>query len=169
MPKKYVDSAEFSFRRMVRAAIRRSEMTKSDRDVTLAMANLWFHHRNGPKKHIHPGRKKLAKSAGVSIKTVARCLAKLQAARIIIAIKYPRGEGQNPTQYTVDLAALLTYCGCDWLDDFMWQNGAKCPTTFAQNVPPLAGQNVPQYITTSNKQKPETKKPNSRFGGCDYE
>ena len=131
----YKDSTENAYRRLVRAAIRKSNMTKSDRDITLAIVNLWFHHRNGPKGYIHPGRKHLAKKANVSIITVARCLTRLRDSHVILAIKNPKGEGQKPTH---------------WLDEFMALSAQKCPTTFTENVPPLAGQNVPQYKYTSN-------------------
>ena len=142
----YKDSADYAFKRMVRAAIRKSEMTKSDRDITLAIVDLWFFHKNGRKKYIHPGRRKLAKKAKVTIITVARCLAKLRAAGILTVIKNPRGEGQKPTQYTVNIHALLVFCGCDWLDEYL----SKCYTTFPKNDTPLAYQNDTQYKYTSN-------------------
>ena len=71
-------SNEAAFRRAVRAAIRQSALSKSEQAVTLALANLWFHHK--PKGEMHPGRAKIARRARVSIKTVTRTMAKLKAA-----------------------------------------------------------------------------------------
>ena len=149
-PKRYKDSDDAEFKRMVRTSIRKSEMTKSDRDITIALVNLWFYHKGGAKKYIHPGRKHLAKKAGVTVKTVSRCLARLRTAQIISPIKNPRGEGQKPTQYTVNIHNLLVFCGGSWIDEYMRLSYIKCPTTLLQNVPPLAGQNVPQYNNTLN-------------------
>jgi hypothetical protein len=146
----YKDSTEYAYRRLVRAAIRKSNMTKSDRDITLAIVNLWFHHRNGPKGYIHPGRKHLAKKANVSIITVARCLTRLRDSHVILAIKNPKGEGQKPTQYVVNIHALMLHCGQYWLDEFMALSSPKCYTTFPENDTPLAYQNDTQYKYTSN-------------------
>lgn len=158
----YKNSDDAAFKRMVRSAIRKSKMTKSDRDITLALVNLWFYHRNGHKKYIHPGRKHLAKKAGVGISTVSRCLSKLRQAQAIIPIKSPRGEGQRPTQYVVNIHSLLVLCGCDWLGEFT----SKCVTTFPQNDPPLVCRNDPQYNNICNvlpfQSKPSLK---SKVGG----
>ena len=48
------DDGEAAFRRAVRDAIRKSPLSKSEQAVTLALANLWFHHK--PKGEMHPGR-----------------------------------------------------------------------------------------------------------------
>lgn len=123
----FKDSQEAAFRRLVRQAIRKGDLTKGERDVTLAIVNLWFHHRNGPKGYIHPGREKLAKSAGVTVKTVSRTLASLRAAGVLTPLNGVSGGGKTPTHYTVNTHALLVLCGCDWVDDFMRGR--------AQNVP----------------------------------
>ena len=54
----FIDSNEAAFRRAVRDAIRKSALTKSEQAVTLALANLWFHHK--AKGEMHPGREKIA-------------------------------------------------------------------------------------------------------------
>lgn len=108
----YKDSQEAAIRRLVREAIKKSKFSKSERDVALAIANLWFYHKNGPKGYIHPGREFLAKRARVSVRTVCTTLGKLRAAGVLVVIANQRGQGQRPTYYKVDLKALLVICGC---------------------------------------------------------
>lgn len=57
----FKDSQEYTLRRLVRGAVRKSPLTRDERDVTLALVNVWFHHRHGPKGYIHPGCQALAK------------------------------------------------------------------------------------------------------------
>jgi hypothetical protein len=102
-----------AFRKAVRDAIRKSYLSKSQQAVVVAVVNLWFYHRNGPKGHIHPGRTLLAKKAKVSVRTVATTLAMMRDGNALIAIGRLRGEGQKPTQYRVDLRALFDFCGAD--------------------------------------------------------
>ena len=144
----YRDSHEAQFRRIVRHVIRQGPFTKGQRDVTLALFEHWFYHKSGPRDYIYPGRTKLSKKARVSINTVKRTLAMLRAADILHPISSPKGEGQKPTCYRVEVINLMTLCGSDWVNIFMrgaYSKGAKWPTTFEQNGPPLAGQNGPQY------------------------
>jgi DNA-binding transcriptional ArsR family regulator len=112
-------SQEAAFRRVVREVIRDSYMSKGEQAVTLAVVNLWLHHRNGPKGHIHPGRERLARSAKVSVRTVASTLAKLREGGVLIVVARPRGEGQKPTQYRVNLIEIFRFCGADlpaWME-----------------------------------------------------
>lgn len=107
------DTPESALRRLVRLVIRKSPLTKSEQAVTLAVVNLWFHHRNGPKGYIHPGRERLAKSARVSVRTVASTLARLRDGGALVVVGRPKGEGQKPTEYRIDVSALLVICGTD--------------------------------------------------------
>jgi len=157
MQNKFKDTPDAAYQRMVRSAIRKSEMTKSDRDITVAIVNLWFHHRNGPKGYIHPGRKHLAKKARVTIMTVARCLAKLRAGGMITPVRNLHGEGQNPTHYTVNIHAILVFCGATWIDEYVRDMAQNVTPLYAQNVTPLAYQNVTQSICKSNLSKSKTK------------
>ena len=127
----FKNSAEAAFRKLVREVIRNSDMTKGEKAVTLAFVNLWFHHRNGPKGHIHPGREKLAKTAQVSVRTVASTLDLLRQAGVIVAIGRLHGEGQRPTQYKVRIGALFGFCGADVPE---WIEGALTPVKAQSGV-----------------------------------
>lgn len=112
-------------RRLVRDAIRKGPFTKSQRDVTLAVLNHWFHHK-AKSQPIHPGREKLAAKAKVSIRTVATTLAMLRAAGVLTAVSNLKGGHDTATKYRVNMPALLTLCGCDWLDDFIAGYARNC-------------------------------------------
>jgi hypothetical protein len=124
------DSNEAAFRRLVRAAIRKSEMTRGEQAVTLVLANLWFHHRNGPEGVIRPGRERIGRAAGVSIKTVTRTLAKLRSAGCLIAVSHDKG-GRAATRYRLRLLPLLVLCGANLPS---WVDGELAPMR-AGNVP----------------------------------
>lgn len=125
------NSAEAQFQRAVRHAVRMCpDLTKSERDVTLALFNHWVHHRaKGP---IHPGRQRIAKKADVTVKTVSRCFAMLRAAGVLTPVKNLRGGYGSATRYRFDLVALMVLVGCDWIDDF---RGGSTGT----NVPVVVG------------------------------
>ena len=108
----FKNSNEAALRRFVRSAIKHSDLSRANKDVTTAIVNLWFHHRNGPEGVIHPGRDKLAKSAKCTVKSVSRCLSMLKVAGVVVAVKYENG-GQLSTRYRVRIGALLALCGCD--------------------------------------------------------
>lgn len=110
-----------SFRRYVRAKVKSGPFTPSDKNIILAIVNLWFHH----KSFIHPGRKKLAAKAGVTEKTVSRSLAKLRQSGVLILVSHLTG-GRKATRYDVDAIKLLELCGC--------------PIRSVQNVPLDPGQ-----------------------------
>lgn len=111
-------SEQFSFQRFMRGRVRAcDDLTKTERDITVFLLNLWFRHENGPKGYIHPGRPLIAKKCQCTVKTASRTLAKLRAAGIIVPLNEPNG-GRTATQYVVDMAALAVFCGCDWVDTF---------------------------------------------------
>jgi hypothetical protein len=148
---------EASWRRYLRYCVRRSAMTPGQRAVTLALLNLWLHHRKGDKGYIHPGRAKIAKATRYTEKTVSRAMAVLREAGALRARKRLHGEGQHPTEYTMDLLALLVLCGAEipeWapgklveFDGYTMpsgnevagqvshQNGRECPTTGDRKCP----------------------------------
>ena len=110
----FSNSHEAAFRRVVRDAIRKCpDFTKSERDVTLAIVNLWFHHKDGPKGYIHPGREALAKRTGITVKTVSRTLGKLRAIEAIVPLTALKGNRHEATRYVVDIIRLMTFCGCN--------------------------------------------------------
>ena len=104
-------SKEASLRRFLRSAVRQSSMTLSQKEVATPLLNLWLQHRNGRKGIIHPGRERLAKTAQVSVRTVAITLRILRDAGVLKVHARPHGEGQRPTEYTMDLVALIAFCG----------------------------------------------------------
>lgn len=122
----FKDSQEAAFRRIVRDAIRKGPFTKSERDVTLALVNHWFHHKS-KSDPIHPGRDLLARKARVTEKTVSRTLSKLRAVFILDPVSNLSGGFQTATKYRVNVRALLWLCGCDWLDQLMRGHGLNVP------------------------------------------
>lgn len=130
----YKDSAEAAARKVVRDMIRKAGFSRSEREVILAVVNLWFYHKNGLKGYIHPGRKLLAKRADVSIRTVATTLGKLRDAGVLQAIANRKGEGQKPTHYTVDLIALFEACGHEFPKEL---EGNLVPVFSGTNCTPL--------------------------------
>lgn len=106
----FKDSQEAAFRRVIRQCVRRGPFTKSEREVALAFVNHWFHHRNSAKQVVHPGRKKLAKRAKVSIRTVASTLDMLRAHGAIVAVAHLHGLHGNATEYVVNVPALTDLC-----------------------------------------------------------
>lgn len=142
MSASFKSTQESAFRNLIREVIRNSGMSKGEQSVTLAIVNLWFHHRNGPKGYIHPGREKLAKSAKVSIRTVASTLANLRDGNVLFVVGRPRGEGQKPTQYRVRLTEIFRFCGADlpeWMDaDFSRQNSPQQGQSCTPDCTPLA-------------------------------
>ncbi len=109
--KPFADSQEAAFRKNVRAMVKAGPFTKSERDVALAFFNHWLHHRNGAKGYVHPGREKLAKKAGVTIRTVSRCLDMLRESGAIVATAHLEGLHGKATQYVVNMPALAELCG----------------------------------------------------------
>jgi DNA-binding transcriptional ArsR family regulator len=106
----FKDSQEAALRRVIRAVIRRGPFTKSEKAVVLAFINHWFHHKSSAKGVVHPGRKKLAKRADVSIRTVSSTLNMLRDHGAIIAVDRLRGLDGKATEYKVDTVALTALC-----------------------------------------------------------
>lgn len=102
------NSPEANFRRLYRDLARKSQLTRSEKEVLLAFLNHWFHHRSkGP---VHPGRKKLAKRAKVHINTVKATLSLLRDFGAIEATAHLEGLEGNATEYTVDVDRLEALC-----------------------------------------------------------
>lgn len=154
---KFQSSVEGAWRRYLRSAVRLSAMTQGQKAVTVALLNLWLHHRNGPKGYIHPGRAKLAKASRMTEKTVSRTLALLRTAGVLCVRKRLRGEGQRPTEYTFRVIPMLELCGAEipewnegelvgvrieWLTEkakvvgqMSHHSSTKCPTTGETKCP----------------------------------
>lgn len=106
-------SREFTYRRLMRDYVRKGPFTKAERDVTLAILNVWLTHRNGPKTYIHPSRYALAKKAGVSVRTVASVLSILRTGGALVVISNTKGGRNTATRYRIDDLCLLEMCGLD--------------------------------------------------------
>jgi len=124
----FKDSREDKHRRLVRSKIRKGPLTKSQRDVTLALVNHWFHHKGGAKGYVHPGRKKLAKKAGTSVRTVASTLAILRDWGVLKVVAHLHGLHGNATEYLVDEYALIAFC-----DEVSAKQIARLATNGVQN------------------------------------
>jgi hypothetical protein len=108
--KSFEDSQEAAFRRLVRQSVRKGPFTKGERDVVLAFVNHWMHHRKKSGGVVHPGREKLAKRAGVSVRTVASVLEMLRQSGAIEAVAHLHGLYGNATEYTVSTVHLFELC-----------------------------------------------------------
>ena len=133
-----------------RKVIARSAFTPSERAILTTIVNQWLHHRHGPKRYIHPGREKLAKSAGVKVKTVSRALTKFRAKGFIIDIGNLKGGAGCATRYVVNLSVIWADLAPDNVElkagdlaRMPHRSGTKSGTLGRQNVPLKGGQNVP--------------------------
>jgi hypothetical protein len=104
-------SQEASFRRQIRRSIRKGPFTRSQCEVVLAFFNHWFHHRTSAKGVVHPGRKKLARRAGVSVRTVASTLDLMRRYGVIEPTAHLHGLHGNATEYKVSIPHLFDLCG----------------------------------------------------------
>lgn len=110
----FSDSQEAVFRRHCRDAAKRGPFSKGERDVVLAVLNLWFVHRKKDGGVFHPGRTKLARRAGVSVRTVASTLAMLRDAGVMQTVSHAKGGWGKATRYTFDVIAYFPACGFDY-------------------------------------------------------
>ena len=107
-PKAFKDSVEARFQRRLRSDVRKSALTRSEKDVLIAFLNHWFYHRH--KGAVHPGRTKLAKRANVHINSVKSTLAMLRDFGAIEATAHLYGKQGNATTYVVSLPHLEALC-----------------------------------------------------------
>lgn len=125
--------SEAAFRRIIRNQIRKGPFTKGQRDVALAFFNHWFFHRTSTKKVVHPGRDKLARKAGVSVRTVATTLDLLREHGAIIAVAHLNGLHGKATEYVVDVVAMTELCDLKKTD--LRVNGVqKVPTVGSAKI-----------------------------------
>lgn len=134
-------------RRDARRRVGKLPLTKSERDILMAVVNLWFAHRYKA-GFIHPGRERLAKKAKVkSVKTVTRALARFCHMGFIEAGAYPKGGTGKATHYRVNLEAIQNAaepCTVQTAPGILIPfRPRQTGTQGAQNVPVSEGQNVP--------------------------
>lgn len=107
------DGEAASFRRLIRDAVRKGPFTRAERDITLATVNHWIYHASHGAQYMHPGRAKIGKKAQASEASVKRLFSRLRRASVLWAQAHIRGGRGKATEYTVDLIALLKFCGCE--------------------------------------------------------
>lgn len=92
-------------RRDARRRVAKLPLTKSERDILLAVVNLWFarRYRDG---FIRPGRKLVAKKVRVSVVTVARAFSLFRSLGFMEAVAYEKGGTGKATHYVVNLTAI---------------------------------------------------------------
>lgn len=147
-------SIEMAYRRMVRASVRACpDLTNGDREVLVAMLNLWWHY--GGARPIYPGVARLAKKTGVTERTVKRALAKLRAAGVVDVASHASG-GKGATRYAIDEVSVLILCD------------AKLVSIWEQNVPRLNAQMSPgrgDKMSPDNKSVSRDAGASTRQGG----
>jgi hypothetical protein len=123
----FKDSREASFRRVYRDVVRKSHLTRAEKDVTMAFLNHWFLHRH--KGAVHPGKKKLAARSKASTPTVKRTLAMLREFCVIKAVAHETGNSAEgfglATEYTLDTDALTKLCRTPKADLKWWREGQR--------------------------------------------
>jgi len=111
-PVSFKDSQEARYRRDTRARVRKSGLSRTEKEIFLAFLNHWFVHRH--KGGVHPGRKKLAKRAGASVRAVNYTLAMLRDFKVIEATAHATGNSAGyrgcATEYRVDEIRLIALC-----------------------------------------------------------
>lgn len=134
-------------RRDARRRVGKLPLTKSERDILMALVNLWFAHRY-KSGFIHPGREWLAKKAKVkSVKTVSRALSLFRDTGWVEAGAYQKGGTGKATHYRVNLEAIQEAaepCTVQSAPGILIPfRPRETETLGVENVPVSAGQNVP--------------------------
>lgn len=91
-------------REMRRAISKINKLSHSEKFVLQSLVNVWFAHRH-KSAVIHPGRVAIAKTAKVSVRTVATILKAFRDLGFIQPIEYAKG-GRKATRYVVHLEAI---------------------------------------------------------------
>lgn len=115
----FQNSQEATFRRVNRDMVRKSNLSRSEKEVTLAFLNHWFQHRRD--EVVHPGRNKLGKRSGASLPTVKRTLLMLREWDAIFPVAHLYGQEGKATEYTVDLVRLGVLCEATKADLQAWR------------------------------------------------
>lgn len=144
--KDYASSQEAAFRRRMRAFVRKSNLTRAEKDILLAFLNHWFVHRHkGP---VHPGKAKLSKRSGASIRAVKYTLAMLRSFGVIKPVAYATGnaDGQRgkATEYELDTVQLISLCEVPAAILKNARKGAKSGNTGGKNARFKGAENAPR-------------------------
>ena len=106
--KSFSNTSEHEHRQFMRRAVRKAKISKNERDVVLALMNIWFVRKSDGE--MHPGRKKIAKMAGVSVRTVAAIMARMREADALLVVSHGKG-GRASTRYQMNLENLIVFLG----------------------------------------------------------
>lgn len=110
--KPYAQTQEATFRRLNRDKVRKSNLSRAEKEVVLTFLNHWFVHRS--KGAVHPGRKKLCGISGASVRTVNRTLALLRDYDVIRPVAFEHGNCSDgfgkATEYVCDTSNLTELC-----------------------------------------------------------
>jgi hypothetical protein len=104
----FKSSDEQKHRQFMRLQVRKAKISNNERAIITALMNVWF--ANKCKGHMHPGRKKIAKMAHVSIRTVASMMARMREAGALVVVSHANG-GRASTRYRMDLEKLILFMG----------------------------------------------------------
>ena len=107
--KSFTDTTEQAHRQFMRNAVKRARISKNKRDVALVLLNIWFN--KSDKGGMHPGRKKVAKAAGVSVRTVATIFGELRGAKVLNVVSHAKGGRGYATVYTINMRNMLIWMG----------------------------------------------------------
>jgi len=123
----FAGSSEAAGRNAIRGMIKKSNLTRAEREVTIAIVNLWFNHRYGEKGYIHPSASSLAKKTRFCSKTVMRCMWFLRDCGVLIVVPNDTKGKRVAIRYKVDMIALHEVCESEFPKLLMGQKTAKCP------------------------------------------
>lgn len=131
--KTFAESREAAFRARLRDLVKRGPFTKSERDVLRAFIDHWLYHRKLSQGVVYPGRKRLAKKAGVTARTVTSALALFRACGMIVAVARLGGLDGKATEYWVDVDRFDEVCRMS--KEQLCANGwKKCPTRGVEKI-----------------------------------
>jgi hypothetical protein len=144
--KDFAASQEAGFRRRLRDHVRKSGLTRTEKEIVLAFLNHWFVHRH--KGAVHPGKEKIAKRAKASVRSVKYTLSMLRECGVIQAVAYAtgnaNGERGKATEYTLDTNKLITLCEVPTVIMKKARKGAKPDITGGKNARFKGAENAPR-------------------------
>lgn len=106
--KAFSDTHEHSHRQFMRRAVKKAKVSNNEKAVVSALMNIWFVRKGDGE--MHPGRKKIAKMAGVSVRTVAAIMARMREVGALVVVSHAKG-GRASTRYRMDLEKLILFLG----------------------------------------------------------
>lgn len=131
--KTFAESREAAFCARMRGLVKRGPFTKSERDVLKAFIDHWLHHRKDKDGVVYPGRKRLAKKANVTARTVTSALALFRASGMIVAVARLEGLDGKATEYWVDVDRFDEVCRMT-KKEVLVNGWKKCPTRGVEKI-----------------------------------